>query len=203
MEKNIKPNRTDNRKKRPGLAGGMAAAGGIAVGGAASAAAAAFLNHPDLDGELIDDEIADTEDNGGDDITTNYGGGMAHNEVVEPEPFDPNEIMINVDDLDIEIAQMDIDPDDVASNLASMEPITAENLMVDSDELDIAIEEPQPIDAENDSLLSDPQPMSMDNALADNQDYFFRQDDTDIYGNSEPELYGNDDFAGTDMTDLF
>lgn len=189
MEKNIKPNRADNRKKSPGLAGPMAAAAGVALGGAASVAAATtFWPETNLEGEEINEENNEVEivDN-----PTPVHHDDTHVAVVEPEPFDPNEIMINVEDLDMQIEQ--INPDDIAGELASLEPITAESLMVDEDSLDIAIEEPQPIDDNAETLFSAEDPITMED-FNNEADTFMPTQDDDLF---------NSDFAGTDMMDLY
>lgn len=154
MEKNNNQQRAAAKKKSPGLTGAMAAMGGAAVGAGAFTAAAATLGAEDipLDGEMVD-EVIDDEPIAQD--TANYGGSQSAPMVddaaagdfvaaVDPQPFDPNEIMLDIDELDIAVVPAmpgEIEADVVEPELA-FEPITAEDLMVSLDDLDVEVGTP-------------------------------------------------------------
>ncbi|MDE6464494.1 MAG: hypothetical protein K2L16_07680 [Muribaculaceae bacterium] len=148
MDTHRKPNRNDNTKKKPGLAGGLAAAGGAAAGGAAFMGAAAMMNGMSFEEtepeEIFDEDLAYEEEP---EAPHNY---YTPEPVVEPEEMvvDPNEIVLDLDDLTIVVEPTP------GSDLAYSGPITAEDLILDPEELivnpdndpEVLIAEAEPLD---------------------------------------------------------
>lgn len=147
MEKNIPPRKVaDSRKRRPGFAGAAAAVGGAAVGAAAFTATAAAMSNidEDLEGEYIEPvEDIQPEAPAGHSSYVQPQSEPDTPALVEPEPFDPNEIMLDIDELDIAIVPANPgELDDMAVADFPFDPITAEDLIIGVDDLDVTIDGP-------------------------------------------------------------
>ncbi len=182
--KNNKPAKaSDNKKKRPGMAGGMAAVAGAGLGAAAFVGATTFVpQEPDLEGDLIEEEpTPETEA----ETTTDNGGNNWHRPepseeqaLVVPEDFDPNEIVLDLDEL-----QIVVEPNDVANEIAYMSPITAEELIADPNDPIIGFD-----DYNENDMADDDYDYEIDANAIDNFD-----DPMSEYGDMQLEDGHNDD----------
>ncbi len=129
----------------------MAAVGGAALGASAFMGASVMMDGMSL--EDPDENIAEEDALAQNDVADGDNGadaGYVYNPepVVEPEDFDPNEIMLDVEDL-----RIDTEP---ADEYTYNGPITSEDIVLEPDEL---VVDP---DADGEILLAEAEPLDPD-----------------------------------------